>query len=85
MTLQEHIRFAISKLRTSSMPLSDLIPLLQEAADELDRRRDAMRLALVSLHELVPDPDCGFGPAYANMSQRKDDAIQGLMNQLEKR
>lgn len=47
MTTQERIRFAISKLRVTSMPLSDLIPPLQEAADELDRSAEWERVAKV--------------------------------------
>lgn len=37
MTLQERLRFEATALRTKSMPLSYLIPLLQEAADALER------------------------------------------------
>lgn len=36
MTTSERIREVLPKLRTTSMPLKDLIPLLQKAADELD-------------------------------------------------
>lgn len=36
MNLQEKLRFNIGKLRTSKLPLSDMIPLMQEAADKLD-------------------------------------------------
>lgn len=35
-TTQDRLRAAIRKLRTTSMSLSDLIPLLQKAADDLD-------------------------------------------------
>lgn len=37
-TLPERLRDAARKLRTSSMPLSDYIPLLQQAADALESR-----------------------------------------------
>ena len=33
---QEKIRLQLGKLRTSKLPLSDIIPLMQEAADRLD-------------------------------------------------
>jgi hypothetical protein len=36
MTLQERLRKYAESLRTNSLPLSTLIPLLQEAADEID-------------------------------------------------
>lgn len=36
MTTQDRLRAAIHKLRTTSMPLCDMIPLMQQAADELD-------------------------------------------------
>ena len=39
MTAQERLRLAATKLRTTSMTLADLIPLLQQAADELDREQ----------------------------------------------
>jgi hypothetical protein len=35
--IQEKLRDAASKVRSKSMPLSDFIPLLQEAADAFDR------------------------------------------------
>ena len=36
MSIQDRLRAAVSKLRTTSMPIADLVPLLQQAADELD-------------------------------------------------
>lgn len=36
MTVQERLRAATHKLRTKFVPLCDIIPLMQEAADELD-------------------------------------------------
>lgn len=36
MNLSEKIRFNMGKLRTSKLPLSDMIPLMQESADRLD-------------------------------------------------
>lgn len=35
-SIQDRLRAAIMKLRTTSLPLCDMIPLMQEAADELD-------------------------------------------------
>ena len=35
--LAERLRAACQKLRTTAMPLADLIPLAQQAADEIDR------------------------------------------------
>lgn len=35
--LQDQLRAMAAKLRVSSMPLSDVIPLLQQAADAFDR------------------------------------------------
>lgn len=38
-TLAEQLRDACDKVRLKSYPLSDLIPLMQKAADELDKHR----------------------------------------------
>lgn len=37
MNTQEHIRSILGAIRLKNFPLSDLIPLLQRAADELDK------------------------------------------------
>ncbi len=39
MTLQERLRHEAQTLRTKSMPLKHLIPLLQQAADALDAKQ----------------------------------------------
>lgn len=38
--LSERLRAAANAVRTKSMPLSDFIPLLQQAADALDAERE---------------------------------------------
>ena len=54
-TPQERLRAAVLKLRTSSMPLGDLIPLLHKSADRLDeadkdaREEDEVRTKLAGL------------------------------------
>lgn len=35
-SIQERLRNTCGKLRTTSIPIKDIIPLLQEAVDELD-------------------------------------------------
>lgn len=35
--VQDDLRAMVRKLRTTSVPIQDLIPLLTEAADEIDR------------------------------------------------
>ena len=42
-TTQEKIRFQLGKLRTSKLPLSDMIPLMQEAIDKLDLLESKIR------------------------------------------
>lgn len=36
-SIQTRLRCISTQLRTTSMPLADIIPLLQQAADEIDR------------------------------------------------
>lgn len=36
-TLSERLRMVCNEIRRNKMPLADLIPLLQQAADEIDR------------------------------------------------
>lgn len=38
MTLQDRLRDTVEKLRRTPMPIADIIPLLQQAADELDKK-----------------------------------------------
>lgn len=40
-TTANHLRHLASRLRTTSMPLADIIPALQRAADELDSQHAA--------------------------------------------
>lgn len=40
--ISQRIRATVKKLRTTPMPLADLIPLLQAAADEADRYYNGM-------------------------------------------
>lgn len=42
MTTVERLRHHANTLRTNSIPLKDLIPLLQQAADELDRKQEVI-------------------------------------------
>lgn len=42
--LSDRLRAACTKLRTSSMSLSDLIPLLQQSADAIDALRTTNRM-----------------------------------------
>ena len=58
MTIQERLRGNVQKLRTKFVPLCDMIPLMQEAADELDAILAASRYsadlasqALDTVHE----------------------------------
>jgi hypothetical protein len=37
-TLQQRLRATCEKLRRTPMPIADIIPLLQEAANELDKK-----------------------------------------------
>ena len=39
MNTQEHIRSVLGAIRLKNFPLSDLIPLMQKAADELDAKQ----------------------------------------------
>lgn len=40
MSLEQRLRDAVQKLRRTPMPISDIAPLLQEAADEIDRLKN---------------------------------------------
>lgn len=40
MTLQERLRDATKRIRTTPVPIKDLIPLLQECADRLDAMQE---------------------------------------------
>lgn len=40
--IQTRLRCISTQLRTKSIPLADLIPLLQQAADEIDRLEDKL-------------------------------------------
>lgn len=56
--ISDELRATAAKLRTSSVALSDFIPLLQRAADELDRRvedkgREAMKAAILEYNGLL--------------------------------
>ena len=53
--LAERLRAACATVRTKSMPLADLIPLMQQAADKL-AAHDAEQAALRDL-ECPPDPE----------------------------
>jgi hypothetical protein len=51
--------------------------------EERDKCYVVMRQALDALKELVPDPQCDFGPAYAGAKQRQKQAIAALQERLK--
>lgn len=55
-TLLSRLRHHAATLRTNSMPLKELIPLLTEAADALDREHNARKEARAALSQPVREP-----------------------------
>lgn len=50
MTIQERLRETCTKLRRTPMPISDVIPLLQEAAEKIDVLELERRGVRISCH-----------------------------------
>lgn len=42
MNIQQRLRDTVEKLRRTPMPISDIIPLLQQAADEIDSNEKSL-------------------------------------------
>ena len=83
-TLPERLRDAARKLRTSSMPLSDYIPLLQQAADALESR--AMSKTLPPLPALPPAPQASLEQqepvAWLHQCRKKPDLRELLFKKV---
>lgn len=43
MSLEQRLRDTVQKLRRTPMPIADVAPLLQEAADEIDRLKTELK------------------------------------------
>ena len=76
MTIQERLRAATQKLRTKFVPLCDMIPLMQEAADALDTLSNETR-------ESQKDESDMLTIAYMHGSANAKDKIKALQKELK--
>ena len=54
---EQRLRDMCVKLRTTSMPISDIIPLLQEAADKIDSLEECLDNAYREMNYMVDNND----------------------------
>jgi hypothetical protein len=59
-SLSERLRAAANAVRTKSMPLSDFIPLLQQAADALDAESERCATICDNIQAGVSDGNAWF-------------------------